>query len=235
MNDSQYGFRSPTEDEDDEWVLVHHGAVTNTNPGSLVEVTINTRPICSNMTNKEFRKEVMRARDVGVELVKRRIEGLARWDVTEQERVTTFFARADESTRRVLSSGLSRLVTAMQELVPEKIIRWDSKTGKALSCGLKPTSRDTQASVCRPDSEKRIIVIHTDFCKSPFGLLRDACKIKTMIHECTHFTDTFNSRDIVYGDRESGLRIWANNHPDEAIENADSITGYIATFDKVIS
>ncbi|WP_027196425.1 hypothetical protein [Paraburkholderia sprentiae] len=90
MDINQYGFRVPTEDEDGEWVLVHQGAVTNTNLGSFVEVVINAKPICPNMTNQEFRKEVMRARDIGIELIKRRIEGLARWDDKEQDRVTTF-------------------------------------------------------------------------------------------------------------------------------------------------
>ncbi|MGF6968099.1 hypothetical protein OKW43_005127 [Paraburkholderia sp. WC7.3g] len=235
MNDfddrNKYGFKAS---EDEEWIEVHSGAVTNTNPGSMVHVTINTARICPNISNREFRKEVMRARDIGVELVKRRIEGLARWDSKEQDRVQTFFARADEPTRTVLSDGLPRLLAAMQELVPEKIIRWDSETGKALSCDLKPSSKSTQAAVCKPDSEKRIIVIHEAFCASPFGRLAIGCKIKTIIHECSHFTDTFNSEDSVYVDSEAGARIWAQNHPDEAIVNADSITGYIATFDKEI-
>lgn len=32
--------------DDGEWFLVHSGAVTNTNPGSMVEVRINTENIC---------------------------------------------------------------------------------------------------------------------------------------------------------------------------------------------
>lgn len=55
-----------------------------------------------------------------------------------------------------------------------------------------------------------------------------------LIHECTHFTDTFNSDDAMYGNSESGMKIFATNNPDLAISNADSITGYIATFDKTI-
>ncbi len=41
--------------EDKEWFLVHSEAVTNTNPGSMVDVYINTTPICPNMTNRQFR------------------------------------------------------------------------------------------------------------------------------------------------------------------------------------
>ncbi|WP_262421713.1 M35 family metallo-endopeptidase [Paraburkholderia sp. UCT31] len=101
-----------------------------------------------------------------------------------------------------------------------------------LSCVPKPDSGKNHAAVCKPDSEKRVIAICSAFCSSPFGQLWKPCKIKTIIHECTHFTDTFNSRDEIYVDTESGARIWAENHREEAIRNADSITGYIATFDK---
>ncbi|SMG56252.1 M35 family metallo-endopeptidase [Paraburkholderia susongensis] len=217
-------------DEDEEWVEVHT-AVTNTTPESMVDVVINTTPICPNMSNKEFRKEAMRARDIGVELIKRRIKGLIRWDVKEQDRVKTFFARADESTRRVLGDGLPRLLAAMQELVPEKIVRWDSETNRKLSCAVKPDTGNNHAAVCKPDSEKRVIAIYSKFCSSSFGHLSGGCKIKTIIHECTHFTDTFYSVDHVYTDKEMGARIFAANHPEKAIENADNITGYIATFD----
>ncbi|MCC8392710.1 hypothetical protein LJ656_08930 [Paraburkholderia sp. MMS20-SJTR3] len=104
-----------------------------------------------------------------------------------------------------------------------------------MSCSLRPSKPETQASVCKPDSEKRIIAIHSAFCGSPFGKLDDACKVKTIIHECTHFNDTFESEDHMYGDRERGISIWAQREPHKAIENADSITGYVATFDRVVS
>ncbi|MGF6959819.1 M35 family metallo-endopeptidase [Paraburkholderia youngii] len=218
-------------DENEEWTEVGT-AITNTTPGSISNVVFNTTPICPNMRNKEFRNEVMRARDIGAELIKRRIEGLARWDEKEQERVKTFFARADETTKMVLSAGLPRLLAAMEQLAPEKIVRFDSDTNRMLSCVSKPDSGKNHAAVCKPDSENRVIAIYSAFCSSPFGQLWKPCKIKTIIHECTHFTDTFDSRDEIYLDTESGARIWAANHREEAIRNADSITGYIATFDK---
>jgi hypothetical protein len=236
MNDSGnnkiYGAK---ENENEEWVLVHSGAVTNTTPNSVVKVTINTDKICPNMSNGEFRKEVMRARDIGVELVKRRIEGLTRWDMKEQERVKTFFGRADESTRKVLADGLPRLRAAMQELVPEKIVRFDSETNRKLTCAVKPDTGENHAAVCKPDSEKRVIAIYSKFCSASFGRLDGGCKIKTLIHECTHFTDTFDSKDYAYTDKEMGARIFAENHPEKALANADNITGYIATFDREIS
>jgi hypothetical protein len=143
------------------------------------------------VTNKEFRLQAMWAREIGVELVKRRIEGLARRDTKERERVQIYFARADEATRKVLSDGLHRLLKAMQELEPEKIVRYDSETSRKLSCAVRPDSGENHAAVCKPDSEKRVIAIYSAYCDSSFGRLWGTCKVKTIVHECTHFTDTF--------------------------------------------
>ncbi|EMN1925718.1 hypothetical protein RVV18_000070 [Burkholderia ambifaria] len=216
---------------DDDYVLVHDTATTNTTPGSKVYVDINTTPICPNMSNEDFRKTVMRARDHAVRLINARIVGLARWDVSEQARVTTYFGRANAQIRSTLSSGLPRLRSAMQELVPEKIVRWDSTTSRNLSCAVTPDSGQNRAAVCKPDSDKRVIAIYSAFCGDPFGDLRRETQIKTLIHECTHFTDTFNSVDAMYGNSEIGMKIFAINNPEIAITNADSITGYVATFD----
>ncbi|MDP9585271.1 UNVERIFIED_ORG: hypothetical protein J2791_004586 [Burkholderia contaminans] len=94
-----------------------------------------------------------------------------------------------------------------------------------------PTVAKNRAAVCKPDSDKRVIAIYSAFCGDPFGDLRRETQIKTLIHECTHFTDTFNSVDAMYGNSEIGMKIFAMNNPEIAITNADSITGYVATFD----
>ncbi|MGF6368560.1 hypothetical protein OKW40_001310 [Paraburkholderia sp. RAU6.4a] len=217
-------------DENEEWTEVGT-AITNTTPGSISNVIINTTPICPNMSNKEFRKEVMRARDAGVSLIKERTAAVARWDAKERDRAEIYFARADEEIRSTLAVGLPRLLAAMQELVPEKIVRWDSVLNRSLTCTVALDSGDNHAAVCKPDSQKRVIAIYSKFCNISHGELFHECKIKTLIHECTHYTDTFNSIDEVYADTESGAKYFAKNHPDLAIRNADNITGYIATFD----
>ncbi|MBB5422163.1 hypothetical protein HDG40_000304 [Paraburkholderia sp. JPY158] len=221
-------------DENEEWTEVGT-AITNTTPGSISNVVINTTRICPNMSNNEFRKEVMRARDAGASLIKERIAAVARWDATEQDRAKIYFARADEEIRSTLAAGLPRLLAAMQELVPEKIVRWDSELNRSLTCSPKPDHGDNAAAVCKPDSQKRVIAIYSKFCSFKLGALWRECKIKTLIHECTHFTDTFDSLDRVYADTEAGLKTYAENHPDEAIRNADNITGYIATFDREVT
>lgn len=220
--------------DDTEWVTVHDSAMTNTDPDSMVNVTINTTPICHNMTNKQFAEIVMRARDAAITLIKDRIGAVARWDANEQARAKTYFGHADGEIRSTLTIGLPRLLAAMQELVPEKIVRWDSGLSRSLSCAVVPDSHFNRAAVCKPDSEKRVIAIYSKFCDDSLGELFHAAKVKVLIHECTHYTDTFNSEDIIYGDTESGMRMFAMQNPDCAIRNADSITGYIATFDRII-
>jgi hypothetical protein len=218
-----------------DWVTVHDAAVTNTNPDSLVRVTINTVPICPNMTNQEFRQTMMKVRDAAVVLVKERISAVVRWDIQERNRATIYFGRADEEIRNTLAAGLPRLLAALQELVPEKIVRWDDSMNRNLTCSVVPDSSQNRAGVCKPDSEKRVIAIYSAFCSDSNGELWHGAKVKTIIHECTHYTDTFNSDDIMYGNTESGMYAFAINNADKAIRNADSITGYIATFDKTVA
>ncbi|WP_096473584.1 M35 family metallo-endopeptidase [Burkholderia stabilis] len=219
---------------DDDYVLVHNTATTNTTPGSKVYVDINTTPICPNMSNEQFTETVMHARDAAVRLIKDRIAAVARWDANEQARATIYFGRADAQIRSTLSSGLPRLLAAMHDLVPEKIVRWDSRVSKNLTCSVVPDNGRNHAAVCKPDSHKRVIAIYSKFCSDSFGELYHASKIKVLTHECTHYTDTFNSDDVIYGDTEIGMRVFAMKNPDLAITNADSITGYIATFDKIV-
>ncbi len=218
----------------DGYELVHDSAATNTTPGSKVYVDVNTTPICPNMTNKQFADVVMRARDAGITLIKDRIAAVARWDRSEQDRAKTYFGRADEEIRSTLAAGLPRLLKAMQELVPEKIVRWDSDLNRSLSCAVVPDTGSNRAGVCKPDSERRVIAIYSKFCSDSNGELFHAAKVKVLIHECTHYIDTFNSDDIIYGDTEIGMRVFAMNNSDCAIRNADSITGYISTFDRIV-
>lgn len=213
-----------------EWAEVAT-ATTDTIDGSEHVVEISTAPICSNMSNKDFRELVMRARDAAVSLIQQRIAGVARWDAPEQARAKQFFGRADNEIRATLVSGLPKLLNAMQELVPEKIVRWDDETGRQMTCSVNPDNGDNTAAVCKPDSKKRVIAIYSRFCTISDGDLWAASKVKTLIHECSHYVDTFDSEDIAYSDTEPGLRIFAMRHPDKAIRNADNIAGYIATFD----
>lgn len=134
--------------DDKQWVTVHDTAITNTNPDSMVHVTINTTPICPNMTNQEFKQTMMKVRDAAVALVKDRVAAVAKWDIQERARATTYFGRADEEIRSTLATRLPKLLSALQELVPEKIIRWDDSMNRNLSCSVVPDSGQNRAGVC---------------------------------------------------------------------------------------
>ncbi|HEY1998244.1 M35 family metallo-endopeptidase [Paraburkholderia sp.] len=233
MSDSDgsnhYSFH---EAENEEWIEVHSAAVTNTNPGSTVHVTINTTPICPNMSNGDFRKLIIRLRDTALVLIRERIADVTRWDQTAQDRAKIWFGRADEALRARLHAGLPKLAAAMQELKPENIVRWDKQANQNLTCSIVPDSGHNDAAVCKPDSARRMIAIYSHFCTLPDVYVSGNCKLNTIIHECSHYIDTFNSQDISYGFGRA-LSRWGQNASEEAWCNADSIACYVAHFDDV--
>ncbi|WP_196223932.1 hypothetical protein [Burkholderia cenocepacia] len=128
-----------------EWFLVHSGAATNTNPGSMVEVTINTERICHNMTNKEFREMVLSKRDRAVSLIDKRIMDLQRWSNADKARVLQWFGRTDEGTRTTLLTGLTAIVRVLKTLTGYNFTRWDSERFKHIGCVERPhVSEDTR-------------------------------------------------------------------------------------------
>ncbi|WP_061125622.1 M35 family metallo-endopeptidase [Caballeronia catudaia] len=212
-----------------EWITVAR-TTTNTIEGSTVTVFINTTPICPNMTNAQFRKLMMRLRDIAVKMIDDRIIALATVWVREKERVQTWFGKSDEGTRKTLLEGLPRLQSVLRELTPENMIRYDDELGKSLSCVPVADMGSNDAAVCKPDSQKRIIQFYSHFCTLPSADLHTNCKLKVLLHECTHYVDAFDSLDNAYG-WASGLKYWARAHSEESLNNADSIACYIAHFE----
>ncbi|MGS0894680.1 M35 family metallo-endopeptidase [Burkholderia stagnalis] len=208
-----------------EWFLVHSGAVTNTNPESTVSVAINVERICENMTNKEFRAMVSRMRDKAVSLIEIRLADLHRWSATDRERVRQWFGRDDENTRIRLVHGLTAIRNVMKELNGFNFTRWDSERYAYIGCVPNPNKSGVVASVCAPDTETHTIAIHPDFCTMrDFSWEKDSI-VSTLIHEVSHFSDTMGTRDHRYYMNECvslGL-----DSPDIAINNADSVAGYV--------
>ncbi|MXN77885.1 hypothetical protein GR157_24455 [Burkholderia sp. 4701] len=215
---------------DDGYELVHDSAVTNTTPGSTVDVWVNTTPICANMSNKEFRALIMRLRDTAVILIKERIADVARWDASAKERAKFWFGRSDDVIRKKLSEGLPKLAVSMQELKPENIIRWDEQKGRNITCEIAANSGVNDAAVCKPDSARRIIAIYPHFCTVDDVFVSGNCKLKILIHECSHYVDTFNSDDVTYGFGK-GIGYWAQTNPEAACRNADNIACYVSHFE----
>ena len=193
-------------------------------PSTLVD---HPELICPNMTNEEFRALILRCRDAAVGLIKERERELARWSGQDRDRVEKWFGRQDENVRSVLIGGMARLRAVMQELNPENIIRYSEEKRANISCLPPHNIQNTQASVCKPDSARRFISIYPKFCTLPDSELWTDCKITTLIHECKHYVDVFDSDDIMYG-VSIGLSYWAKANPDRAIRNSDSIASYVA-------
>lgn len=214
---------------DEEWVQIHSGAMTNTTPDSLVRVSVvqNTELICPAMSNKDFGILIMKLRDQALRLIKIRMDELEAWTPAAQRRVQRWFGISDNATRSILGSGLPRLYKSMTELRPENIIRYSEERGRNISCAPVANIQDTAASVCKPDSARRIIAIYPKFCAFPDAELFHNNKLSAIVHECTHFSDTFDSADKMYAYKEYLGDVWAQKKPDLAITNADSLTMYI--------
>lgn len=218
-----------TTQANDDWSHAGTGQ-TNSSVGSVQDVALDLTPICPNMSNKEFRALIMRLRDTAAILIKERISDVGRWDAPAQARAKFWFGRADDALRAKLSRGLPKLLAAMQELMPEKIIRWDQQKGRNITCAVAPDSGNNDAAVCKPDSAQRVIAIYPHFCTVDDVYVAGNCKLKILIHECTHYVDTFNSDDVNYGFAH-GIGYWAQTDPEGASRNADSISCYIAHFE----
>jgi len=216
---------------EENWVEVGT-ATTNRTPDSNVDIylDLDKPPICSNMTNKEFRESFIKSQAEAIGLIQGRIAKLAKWDASEQARAKKWLGSADNDTRIILQTGLPKLLRAMQDLKPENIIRWDQQASRNLTCTVLPDTGNTDAAVCKPDSAKRIIAIYSHFCTSPRSQLWHGCQVLTLIHECTHFTDVFDSTDDMYG-VSVGLSFWAQDNPAKAIRNADSLACYVGFAD----
>lgn len=216
---------------DYEFVTVHDSAVTNTNPNSMVTVTVDTSgsPICDNMSDAEFRRTVLTLRDDAVRAIECRILELSDWGVTAQARVKQWLGKSDDGTRTTLVSGLTALVPIMNGLTARNFVRVDSEQDRATGCvpGMKNLDGEV-AHVCAPDTATHTIAINRNFCYLPEKSASRLSSMQlTIVHECTHFIDTFGSLDYPNGYGYSACTRLANVHPDYAIKNADSIAWYV--------
>ncbi|MEM5383208.1 M35 family metallo-endopeptidase [Paraburkholderia phymatum] len=139
-----------------------------------------------------------------------------------------WFNRGDEVTRQYLLIGFSGHLAALQSLAPTSLVRSDPKLDRMLGCtpNLKNIEREA-AHVCGPNTERRLISIGMKFCSG----LRDQnmyadSRLSTLIHEVTHFVDTFASSDSRYGIDPTAAE-WSRNNPEQALHNADTLAGYV--------
>ncbi|MDM0075663.1 M35 family metallo-endopeptidase [Variovorax sp. J2P1-59] len=184
-----------------------------------------TENICPNMTNKEFCTMMLDLRDKAVSLIsKKRLPELRRWGEVDQARVREWFGVADLSIRDYLRNGLSACESVLKGLDCRNFIRLTS-SGKLLSCVIPSHGQETVAMVCKPDVETHTIAFNTSFCEIRSTSSSLDSKLSTLIHEVTHFNDTFGSLDAIYYLAQS--RSEAKLNPRMVKVNADSIAGYV--------
>ena len=199
-----------------------------------------TENICPNMTNKEFAILMMRLRDTAIDYITRqRLPELERWDKRAQAHVKTWFGIADHDTRDYLRNGLAGCVRTLKNLEPKNFVRF-TEGGRLASC-VMGSSAGTVAAVCKPDTATHTIAIALPFCtfdwdnKTHFetgDVMNGDSKLLTLIHEITHFDDTFSSNDEWYGTMISKLNAKDAKNRAKARVNADSIAAYILGIDR---
>jgi hypothetical protein len=194
------------------------------------------------MTNKEFAILALELRDMAVDYItKKRLPELERWDEEAQARARTWFGIADQSMREHLRKGLAACVRVLQGLEAKNFVRFTAG-GKLVTCVLD-NGFGTVAAVCKPDTATHTIAIALTFCefrydnRTIFGtdkVLDGDSRLLTLIHEVTHFDDTFGSNDTWYG--TSNSRDQVNDKNLAALRvNADSIASYILGVDEKAS
>lgn len=184
-----------------------------------------TENICPNMTNKEFCTLVLGLRDDAVRMIERRLKDLHLWGKTERARAREWFGIEDDQTRQYLRNGLSSCRRVLVGLTGDNFVRYSEETMSHVGCTAVRDRSGLIAGVCKPDVVSHTIGINIDFCT-----LRDRSseldsQLATLIHEITHFDDTFGSSDDVYKMAQS---LSIAKETERALKNADSITGYIA-------
>ncbi len=184
-----------------------------------------TENICPNMTNKEFFDRMMKIRDRAVELIaKKRLPELRRWNSKDQARVAQWFGNSDSSTRNYLQNGLAACEEVLRGLEGKNFVRYSLTALQHVGCVIDST-KGAVAAVCRPDIQSRTIAIHIDFCDLRRTAADFDSQLSTLIHEVTHFKDTFDSLDTFKNLRDSLSAV--KTAPDDVRTNADSITGYV--------
>lgn len=190
-----------------------------------------TENICPNMTNKEFATLAMKLRDMALDhITKKRLPELDRWDKPAQARVKLWFGVADQGTRDHLQKGLTSCARVLQGLEPKNFVRYIGG-GKLATCVLE-ADRGTAAAACKPDTATHTIAIALEFCSFRYDnrvnfdtgeALDGDSRLLTLVHEVTHFDDTFGSFDHWYGTRNSR----AHAKESKSQMNADSLASYI--------
>jgi hypothetical protein len=164
-------------------------------------------------------------RDKAVSLIaKKRLPELGRWNKDDMSRVKEWFGVADQPMREYLQKGLTSCESVLRGLTCKNFVRLTDE-GKELSCIVPKHDQSTVAMVCKPDIATRTIAVNVSFCALRDTSANEDSKLSTLIHEVTHFNDTFGSFDTLY--YLSQARAAVKTDLEGMKTNADSIAGYV--------
>lgn len=184
-----------------------------------------TENICPNMTNKAFCHLVLELRSDAVKLVTQRLRDLDVWSKEHRARAKEWFGTDDDAIREYLKGGLSRCLQVLNGLTCDNFVRYSEESMALVGCTAVKDRRGLVAGVCKPDVTTHTIGINIDFCFLRTRSAESDSQLQALIHEVTHFDDTFGSDDDVYKMTQS---LSIAGQTGRAMKNADSITGYIA-------
>ncbi|WP_259460587.1 M35 family metallo-endopeptidase [Paraburkholderia sp. BL23I1N1] len=132
----------------------------------------------------------------------------------------------DDAARNLLITGLIAVNRVLRDPKPKNFVRQSPELDRALGCLPSQITAGSAAHVCAPDTATHTICIHEVFCEIRDKSSGGDSKLSTIIHEATHFADTFGSKDWKYTITRF-LPEWGQKNPQLAINNADSIAGYV--------
>jgi len=142
--------------------------------------------------------------------------------------------------REYLRKGLNACDGVLRGLKAENFVRWSPTALKHVGCvSGSAFGIGIAAEVCKPDVKTHTIAIALEFCEMKrdrrvFGAksIRDGdSQLLTLVHEVTHFNDTFGSTDDWYGTGNSKSKLLQTRDFAKARINADSLASYILGVD----
>ncbi|VWC97740.1 peptidase M35 [Burkholderia aenigmatica] len=189
------------------------------------------RPICENMTPLAFRVMFAKAQVLAIGLLAARIASLKGWPQSEKGRVLKWFGRDDEQTRTRLLAGLMKVQDVVRSFNEHSVVRTGSAADPATGCAQHPPGTDQEAAhVCAPDTAMHMPFIGARFCTMrPWSAHADS-QVSEIIHEASRFLDTRTATGKPCNITRV-LPAWGRAHPDLAINNAESIAGYVVDGD----
>ena len=195
--------------------------------------------ICPNMTNAMFAQEILQVRSSAVQLLTERMAALDRWNEPAQQNVRMWFGDSTQEIRAYLQKGLLACRRVLEQLQASNFVRYAEGSNEALGCTFPSNAnKGIVAAVCKPDVRTHTIAITFQFCELPqnktwhgtSSILFGDTQLLTLVHEVTHFDDTFSSRDTWFGSKNSFSRVGIAK-TDGLLMNADSLASYMLGID----